>query len=67
MQPPFLPDNATWIGALLLVLAGLFLAALVIGCVARVVMPERYIDEGDGAGNHSLEAEEDVLPSEATA
>lgn len=38
-----LPADATWAGAVLLAIAGLFLAALVIGIVARLVMPERYV------------------------
>lgn len=37
-----LSPDATWAGAVLLAIAGLFLAATVIGVVARLVMPERY-------------------------
>ena len=45
MKPQFFPHDATWIGVMLLVIAALFLAAAVIGTVARMVMPERYAFE----------------------
>ncbi len=42
--PTFLPADATWAGVLLLCIAGVFLAGIVIGTVARLVMPERYVE-----------------------
>jgi hypothetical protein len=41
---PPLPADATWVGVLLLLVAGLFLAALVVGLVARHIAPEAYRD-----------------------
>jgi hypothetical protein len=40
-----LPADATWSGVVLLVIAGLFLAAITIGIVSRLVLPERYADD----------------------
>jgi hypothetical protein len=37
-----LSPDATWAGAVLLIIAGLFLSAIVIGWVSRVVLPERH-------------------------
>ncbi len=37
-----LPPDATWAGVLLLLIAGLFIAAITIGLLARVVLPERF-------------------------
>ena len=42
----FLSPDATWVGVLLLVIAGLFLAAVVVGRVSRAVAPEAYDDTG---------------------
>jgi hypothetical protein len=38
----FLPQDATWAGVVLLIVGGLFLAAIVIGIAARTLMPEKY-------------------------
>jgi hypothetical protein len=43
----FLPADATWSGVVILIAAGLFLAAIVIGIVARLVMPEKYAQHGE--------------------
>jgi hypothetical protein len=43
------PADATWAGVLLILVGGLFLAALAVGIAARAVMPEHYeelVDEG---------------------
>lgn len=42
----FLSPDATWVGVLLLAIAGLFLAALVVGLISRTVAPEAYHDTG---------------------
>jgi hypothetical protein len=36
------PPDATWAGVLLILIGGLFLAALAVGVAARAVMPEHY-------------------------
>ena len=36
------PADATWAGVLLILVGGLFLAALAVGVAARAVMPEHY-------------------------
>jgi hypothetical protein len=36
------PADATWAGILLILVGGLFLAALAVGVAARAVMPEHY-------------------------
>jgi hypothetical protein len=36
------PADATWAGVLIILIAGLFLAALAVGIAARAVMPEHY-------------------------
>ncbi|MGC4034042.1 MAG: hypothetical protein QM754_20365 [Tepidisphaeraceae bacterium] len=41
-----LPSDATWVGVVLLVTAGLFLAAIVVGVVSRATSPEAYDDTG---------------------
>lgn len=43
---PFLPADATWVGVLLLAVAGLFLAATVVGVISRTLSPEAYADMG---------------------
>jgi len=40
-----LPANADWAGVMILVIAGLFIAAAVIGIVARMLTPERHVDD----------------------
>lgn len=40
----FLPADATWAGVMIVIIIALFLAAAVIGTVARAVMPEAYVD-----------------------
>ena len=40
--PPFMPAVANWAGIVIIVIAGLFLAAASIGMTARAVMPEKY-------------------------
>ena len=42
----FLSPDATWVGVLLLGIAGLFLAALTIGLISRQISPEAYDDTG---------------------
>ena len=42
----FLSPDATWVGVLLLLIAGLFLAALVVGVASRALAPEAYDDTG---------------------
>lgn len=42
----FLPNDATWVGVVLLITAGLFLAAIVVGLVSRATSPEAYDDTG---------------------
>lgn len=42
MVVTMLPDDATWVGVMVLIILGWFLSALTIGLVARIVMPERY-------------------------
>lgn len=44
-----LPPDATWAGVMLLIVAGLFLGAITIGIVARLIMPERYTPPTDHA------------------
>ena len=39
-----LPTDATWVGVMLLLVAGLFLAAIVVGLVGRSIAPEAYDD-----------------------
>jgi len=41
-----LPPDATWAGIVLILIGGLFLAALAVGIAARAVMPEHY-ESGD--------------------
>lgn len=40
----FLSPDATWAGVLVLIILAQFLAATVIGAVARLSMPEAYVD-----------------------
>jgi hypothetical protein len=37
-----LSPDATWAGVMLLIIGGLFLGAITIGIVARLLSPERY-------------------------
>lgn len=40
----FLPADATWAGVMVVIIIALFVAAAVIGTVARMVMPEKYVE-----------------------
>ena len=40
----FLPPDAAWAGVLIVLILALFLAATVIGAVARLSMPEAYVE-----------------------
>lgn len=58
---PFLPADATWVGVMLLIIAGLFLAATVVGVISRVLSPEAYADMGPQ--DEPPEPEKDVEPA----
>ena len=40
----FLPADAVWAGAVLIIIAAVFLAAATIGTVARATSPEMYVE-----------------------
>ena len=55
--PQLLPADATWAGIVLLVTGALFVAALTIGLVARLVMPEKFVAGEEKGHLHDENAE----------
>lgn len=47
-----LSPDATWAGVMLLIIGGLFLGAITIGIVARLLSPERYDEPTPPAPPH---------------
>lgn len=47
-----LSPDATWAGAMLLIVAGIFLASITIGVVSRIILPERHIESVESDSQH---------------
>ena len=63
---PFLPPDATWVGVMLLVIAGLFLAAVVVGKASRMLSPEAYDDTGPQDEPPAASVPSPGMPGEGT-
>ncbi len=47
-----LSPDTTWAGAMLLIVAGLFLASITIGVVSRIILPERHLENAESDTHH---------------